>query len=39
MTMAAQIKSRMKPQPVGGQAAKGTKLTSTSVPTNSGGCC
>lgn len=32
MTMAAQIKSRMKPQPVGGAGApKGQKLTSTSV--------
>jgi small GTP-binding protein len=39
MTMAAQIKSRMKPQPVGGAAPKGTKLTSTQVPSSGGGCC
>jgi Ras-related protein Rab-1A len=39
MTMAAQIKSRMKPQPVGGAAPKGTKLTSTQVPQSGGGCC
>mmetsp|Transcript_12317 Transcript_12317/g.12718 ORF Transcript_12317/g.12718 Transcript_12317/m.12718 type:complete len:203 (+) Transcript_12317:61-669(+) len=40
MTMAAQIKSRMKAQPINNTAPKGTKLTAGSaVNSNSGGCC
>lgn len=40
MTMASQIKSRMKSQPVNNAAPKGTKLTpGSSVSGNSGGCC
>lgn len=40
MTMAAQIKSRMKSQPVPNNNAKGTKLTAGSnVSNNNGGCC
>eukprot|EP01084_Bolivina_argentea_P124723 220994_1 len=39
MTMAGQIKSRMKSQPAG-QAQRGTRLTpSTQVSSGSGGCC
>ena len=40
MTMASQIKSRMKSQPVNNSGPKGTKLTAGSnVSGNSGGCC
>jgi Ras-related protein Rab-1A len=40
MTMASQIKSRMKSQPVSNAAPKGTKLTpGSNVGGNSGGCC
>ena len=39
MTMAAQIKSRMKAQPISAAAPKGTKLTGSTVPSSSGGCC
>jgi Ras-related protein Rab-1A len=40
MTMASQIKSRMKTQPVNNPTSKGTKLTAGSaVNNNSGGCC
>jgi Ras-related protein Rab-1A len=41
MTMAAQIKSRMKAQPVNNSAPKGTKLTAGSAVNNNsgGGCC
>jgi len=40
MTMAAQIKSRMKAQPMNNAAPKGTKLTAGSaVSGSSGGCC
>jgi Ras-related protein Rab-1A len=40
MTMASQIKSRMKSQPVNNAAPKGTKLTpGSNVSGNSGGCC
>jgi len=41
MTMAAQIKSRMKAQPVNNTAPKGTKLTAGSAVNNNsgGGCC
>jgi Ras-related protein Rab-1A len=39
MTMAAQIKSRMKSQPINNAAPKGTKLTAGSAVNNSGGGC
>ncbi|CAE7792191.1 RAB1A, partial [Symbiodinium microadriaticum] len=40
MTMAAQIKSRMKAQPANSAAPKGTKLTAGSaVSGGNGGCC
>jgi Ras-related protein Rab-1A len=39
MTMAAQIKSRMKSQPMNNAAPKGTKLTAGSAVNNSGGGC
>ena len=38
--MAAQIKSRMKAQPINNTAPKGTKLTAgAAVNSNGGGCC